>query len=1285
MSTYTDLHNRIKENVTILRKPGSKDDGMSPQKVILINPENQFYGTFNGAMNIKSGTLSDLTFVGGTIDGAKIKNATFLDGDVEVPIGEIAAAVDSHEQRLTQAEADIKAISAAHDALSAGLSSAVDDLSAGIEEKIDAAIEGIEQRISGFEDLSSDVIGLSTALSGFVLNGVVYKGALSAYHDKYDNPGQLFGDNPACCLLEGRQIPLKNGWMWRVHIDPANVSGYVVVEDKTGKSITLGESDYIIIKSHIPSEHEVIPDEDMLLDDFDVIDTQDGDDAKLSAILKLSSEVKDISANLCAEISGLSSSLAETISSEVIELADQKYVKKLGDAISALTVDNDLVVGGATLLNDSLSVIAGHSSLVVDDDEVALTADKPIQLRSSGRINAKANGRVTVETQGPIVLSGSNLSAHLKNQVHFFNEDGLGDIYVNGKSVQSTLDDLSNALDESKFDKDFGEQVSSQMTAIQKYVDELSGPPGSEGIVKYLSDEISVLRQDEKFELQLNKVDFWTPEDADGRYSSIGHFLSALLEPSTYDVRNNTGYVVEFGASVPLSTKILISDGRGTTIGHGDIIYIHELSSVESAPIRIPFAKLQPYDRANKSGNTFILQAGVARHEFEEQAKNLSDEIETRKSDDAFLSNVISTKIWIEDRANDPSDISGYSDLSVVKISKDEYDDLAIGPTRLCANVLYVVESDYVDAYGQDIRNVLSSDEATNAATVGQVGAAKAELCTYAGEISAQASRELSGKRDYMDLSYNTTETVELPALHATMTSQQGGQVIVEYDLLCTKDVPNPPQIGDIYTWRADSAAFYITQGVSVYQTRWILYSYTGEELGGVTTQNVTQGFYPDVEFRPSNAVITIHKTTVQKQVTNEDTIALESKTVPTVRTVNGKPLSADVELTGADIAYNASTTIAAKLSSVDSAFAEHVADKNNPHGVTKAQIIQAGSITTADIASKAITNDKLADNSVSDSKLQGDGNNGITSTHFKTNAFHGAKLVDGTVTAAKLGEDVDAKFASKSDATLTECGPNKDGFSAWTIFREGVDVTAQITEMPHWINEADAWLVQNAIVPGDSSAQDVVDAGQDALYLNWKHVDGTGIDVVYTATRTALPGYQLGNDDQHILASEAEAEALRTQLEQKLSVDNTPANVNMVHISQEDYEQYVFDGSALSNTLYVVSGDYINAYGETIQNVVMTDDPEESEAATQHYVLSGLARKQDTIDDLADIRSNAANALPKSISSDFVLKSQIQDALSAISADPLSGLTYTSMLSDVISSVVVVRNMLSALWTTIS
>lgn len=102
--------------------------------------------------------------------------------------------------------------------------------------------------------------------------------------------------------------------MWRVHLDPKNVGGYVTVNDPVlHRSIQLGEGDYIIIKSHNPNAHEVIPDDTMRLDDFDVINAQDGDDAKLSVILNLSSEVIDLS----AEISGLSSGIADIVSSEI--------------------------------------------------------------------------------------------------------------------------------------------------------------------------------------------------------------------------------------------------------------------------------------------------------------------------------------------------------------------------------------------------------------------------------------------------------------------------------------------------------------------------------------------------------------------------------------------------------------------------------------------------------------------------------------------------------------------------------------------------------------------------------------------------------------------------------------------------------------------------------------------------------------------------------------------------------------------------------------------------------
>lgn len=142
------------------------------------------------------------------------------------------------------------------------------------------------------------------------------------------------------------------------------------------------------------------------------------------------------------------------------------------------------------------------------------------------------------------------------------------------------------------------------------------------------------------------------------------------------------------------------------------------------------------------------------------------------------------------------------------------------------------------------------------------------------------------------------------------------------------------------------------------------------------------------------------------------------------------------------------------RFSELDSTLTNHISNKDNPHGVTKAQIISAGSITTTDIANQAITNEKIANNSISDAKLQGDGNNGITSTHFKTNAFHGAKLTDGTVTMAKLAEDVNAKFDAKKDDFTVGTGlvetPNK------LYAYRGVEGTTTERELRYTIGPAD-------------------------------------------------------------------------------------------------------------------------------------------------------------------------------------------------------------------------------------
>ena len=101
----------------------------------------------------------------------------------------------------------------------------------------------------------------------------------------------------------------------------------------------------------------------------------------------------------------------------------------------------------------------------------------------------------------------------------------------------------------------------------------------------------------------------------------------------------------------------------------------------------------------------------------------ITSEQTTRKNADTYLSSEISSKVWIADEVDHT--ISGSSSLSVVKISKDNYEQLVAtaqpGDEKLSTNVLYVVDSSYIDAYGQQIKNLSAATELSDAVTLGQL------------------------------------------------------------------------------------------------------------------------------------------------------------------------------------------------------------------------------------------------------------------------------------------------------------------------------------------------------------------------------------------------------------------------------------------------------------------------------------------------------------------------------------------------------------------------------------
>lgn len=517
MSTYTDLHNRIKENLTILRKPGSKDDGMSPQKVILVNPENQFYGTFNGKMNTTGGILSGLKIIDSELEGVKLDDAS-VDG---VSLRELKTTADVNTQDIEQLQKDKEAISAAHNALSVGLSGVVDNLSVAVNEKLDNAVEEVKKSISGVVgDATTLSIGLGNlsskveTLSSGMLNGVVYRGQLVLHRDYYTLPRQLFNDDPACCLLEGTQASLKNGWMWRVSLDRENVSGdYVHVSDpNTAREIVLGKGDYIIIKNHLTSLYEVVPDDQMRMDDFDVINAQDEDDTKLAVLKQVSAyldnkidkslisakdytdevsaglsalfdgKLSSVSAYTLAEsikyTNGVSSEICSTINTKLITLSndlsrysnklcsdlstqvDAEFVHKSGDAIANLFVEGELSVAGKTTisnaleLNDDFNASTGTYTKISRDGVV---------IKTHAGTTLKSDDQIEIKTNAPIVETASRFRGTFTNGLEIASDGGLASLSVNGKTIQSTLDDLSNYLNGKKLDVNLARELSSKL------------------------------------------------------------------------------------------------------------------------------------------------------------------------------------------------------------------------------------------------------------------------------------------------------------------------------------------------------------------------------------------------------------------------------------------------------------------------------------------------------------------------------------------------------------------------------------------------------------------------------------------------------------------------------------------------------------------------------------------------------------------------------------------------------------------------------------------------------
>ena len=155
MSTYTDLHNKVKESLNV-----DYHSRETNQKSLFLNPENEYWGTFHGEVDVRgasinNGVLSDVTIykanlICSSLDGVDVttfgKRLHTLDDYVH---GAFTEKIDMEDARL-QNEID-KEVTARKNAVKL-LSS---NLSIALNSEISARIHGDEDSIS-YTTLTAD-------------------------------------------------------------------------------------------------------------------------------------------------------------------------------------------------------------------------------------------------------------------------------------------------------------------------------------------------------------------------------------------------------------------------------------------------------------------------------------------------------------------------------------------------------------------------------------------------------------------------------------------------------------------------------------------------------------------------------------------------------------------------------------------------------------------------------------------------------------------------------------------------------------------------------------------------------------------------------------------------------------------------------------------------------------------------------------------------------------------------------------------------------------------------
>ena len=537
------------------------------------------------------------------------------------------------------------------------------------------------------------------------------------------------------------------------------------------------------------------------------------------------------------------------------------------------------------------------------------------------------------------------------------------------------------------------------------------------------------------------------------------------------------------------------------------------------------------------------------------------------------LSSAIDNKIYIDDRIDQT--ISGNSDLSIVKLPKEEYEMLAIGPTQLSANVLYIVESDYIDAYSQQIKNLSAGTEPFDAVNMEQLNSLSSKLYQLPANGIPGSDMQLS-VQNALEKAIASISSVPSPI--DPLAAEASGNYA---DALATKNaLSSKADIVDL----SSKADLSILEDISssIKQPDWNQSlssdpSYINNKPTALPNPNALSiGIGLSAVAYDGSAPMSLvagENITFSK---NGNEISVNAQPFPSP--IN--PLSASMSGDYAD-ALATKNAISSTLLSIDvvSAWADQAKSSVSVDG-TKTDI-NIQHISQDDYAALVVTNCALS-NTVY-----------IVSGEF--NEAYGQKirnLAPGTDLSDAVNlEQVSSMIASSASETLSSIEQSDWSQSLSTE-------QSYIKNKPTSLPSPNALSIGNGLsaVAYDGSAPMSLVAGENIVFAkSGNEISVTGISVPFPIPID--PSFAVSSGDyadalaiKNAISSTALSICMLSswvdQTKSTVSANGVKSDINIQHISQEDYESLVDDGHVLSNTLYIISGDYVEAYGQQMKNL---------------------------------------------------------------------------------------------------